>query len=64
VRLFCTIYDPRSGEYYFDYSIFIGFFIGFFILSSMLFILLRNLWRLWREERAGNLINKKKSKYS
>ncbi len=64
VRLFCTIYDPRSGEYYFDYSIFVGLFIGFMILSGMLYILLSNLWRLWREERKINLIKKNKSTYS
>ena len=51
VRLFCTIYDPRSERYRFDYSIFIGAIIGFLILCSMAFIIGRNVWRLWREGR-------------
>ncbi|MCP4936145.1 MAG: SCO family protein [bacterium] len=48
VRLFCTIYDPRNGRYYFDYSIFIGLFIGLMILGTMAVVLIRNVWRLWR----------------
>jgi len=51
VRLFCTIYDPRSERYRFDYSIFVGAIIGFLILCSMAFVIGRNLWRLWRDGR-------------
>lgn len=32
VRLFCTVYDPRSGRYRFDYSLFVGIGIGALIL--------------------------------
>ena len=28
VRLFCTVYDPASGKYKFDYSLFIGIVLG------------------------------------
>lgn len=51
VRLFCTIYDPRSERYRFDYSIFIGAIIGFLILCTMAFIIGRNVWRIWRDGR-------------
>ncbi|GBE44691.1 MAG TPA: SCO family protein [Rhizobiales bacterium] len=53
VRLFCTIYDPRAERYRFDYSIFIGGIIGLLILSSMGFVIARNVWRLWRASRAA-----------
>lgn len=28
VMLFCTVYDPRRGRYYFNYSLFIGILVG------------------------------------
>ena len=33
VRFFCTVYDPASGGYHFDYSLFVGMFIGFMIIA-------------------------------
>lgn len=36
VRLFCTVYDPKSGRYYFDYSLFIGIFIGVVVISGVM----------------------------
>ncbi len=44
VRLFCTLYDPKSGRYEFDYSIFIGLTIGFIILCSIATFIVR-AWR-------------------
>ena len=44
VRLFCTIYDPLSGRYEFDYSIFIGIFMGIFILGAIATFIIRE-WR-------------------
>ncbi len=41
VRLFCTIYDPNSNHYKFDYSIFIGLAIGLLSLGSIAVILVR-----------------------
>lgn len=55
VRLFCTIYDPRNDRYYFDYSIFVGLSIGFLCLLAIAGVLLRNFWRLWRQERAAKM---------
>jgi protein SCO1/2 len=47
VRLFCTVYDPSSGRYKFDYSLFVQMAIGLLaILSVALF-----LWRGFRPVR-------------
>lgn len=45
VRLFCTVYDPASDSYHFDYSLFIGMFIGGSIILSTAFFLVRDLRR-------------------
>lgn len=45
VRLFCTIYDARSGKYYFDYSFFVMIFAGVTVLAPV-------AWFLWRNRRA------------
>ncbi|MEE8388782.1 MAG: SCO family protein [Acidiferrobacterales bacterium] len=50
IRLFCTVYDPASGSYYFDYSLFVGMFIGAIIIFSILFWLIRE-WRGQRRAR-------------
>ena len=44
IRLFCTIYDPHSGRYEFDYSIFIGIIMGFIILGAIAIFIVRE-WR-------------------
>jgi protein SCO1/2 len=50
IRLFCTVYDPATDNYYIDISVFIGTFVG--ILSSL--ILGWVLVREWRKSiRAG-----------
>lgn len=41
LRLFCTIYDPNSNHYRFDYSIFIGLAIGLLSLGGIAVILVR-----------------------
>jgi len=50
IRLFCTIYDPKSGRYEFDYSIFIGITIGIFILGSIATFIVR----AWRQNNKIN----------
>jgi len=53
IRLFCTLYDPHSGRYEFDYSIFIGIFMGLIILGSIgTFIV-----RAWRQNNQVNGAN-------
>jgi len=44
VRLFCTVYDPASGSYRFDYSVFIGTFIGILCVGWVGFHLVKE-WR-------------------
>lgn len=45
VKLFCTVYDPGTGAYRVNYSLFVEIFAG---ASVMLAI----LWFVWREDRA------------
>ena len=52
IRLFCTLYDPRDDRYYFDYSVFIGIIIGVLCLGGVGTVLIRNIWRLWRNSKA------------
>lgn len=41
IKLFCTVYNPNTGRYYFNYSLFIGGFIGLASLLLMLAWLIR-----------------------
>ncbi len=50
IKLFCTVYDPSSDRYRFDYSIFIGMFIGLSSLGFIGFLVLRE----WRRQRPGS----------
>ncbi len=50
IKLFCTLYDPSSERYRFDYSIFIALAIGSVALGAIGIILLRALLRLRRRE--------------
>jgi len=45
LRLLCTVYDPSSGRYRFDYSIFVGGTIGAICLLGIAVFLVRS----WRE---------------
>jgi protein SCO1/2 len=45
VRLFCTIYDPTTGRYRFDYSIFVAIIIGSLCLAAIAVYIVR----AWRE---------------
>jgi len=49
VRLFCTVYDPKSDSYVFDYSLFIGMLIGLTTLGLVGFLVIRE----WRRSSAG-----------
>ncbi len=50
VRLFCTLYDPASGRYRFDYSIFITIIIGIITLGGLAAFIIRE----WRRSNAGH----------
>ena len=47
VRLACTVYDPVSGQYRFDYTVFIEIFAGLSIAAAVLLFLFRE----WRQNR-------------
>lgn len=45
IKLFCTTYDPNSGRYYFNYSLFIGIAIGALCLGLVATLLAREWYR-------------------
>ena len=45
VRLICTVFDPKSGRYRFDYSIVLSFAIGVMCLGAIAAF----IWKSWRE---------------
>jgi len=49
IKLFCTVYDPTTGMYQFDYSPFIGFGIGVLVLGGIAWVIVRS----WRESSAS-----------
>ena len=44
IKLFCTLYDAKTGRYSFDYAIFLGFGIAVLTLAGVAVVLLRG-WR-------------------
>lgn len=36
IKLFCTVYDPSTGRYHFDYSLFVGIGVGALILLAII----------------------------
>ena len=42
VKLFCTVYDPTTGKYRFDYSPFIAFAIGVTVLGALAWVIVRS----------------------
>lgn len=50
IRLFCTVYDPASDSYKFDYSIFAGLLIGLVMGGFFIYLLIRE----WRRHNAHN----------
>lgn len=47
IKLFCTIYDPASGRYRFDYSIFVSLLVGSLSLGGVAVF----IFRAWRESK-------------
>ncbi|MGE0621293.1 MAG: SCO family protein [Pseudomonadales bacterium] len=52
VKLFCTVYDPASDSYRFDYSIFVGLVMGLVLGAVFLYLLYRE-WTTSRKASAG-----------
>ena len=44
VRLFCTVFDPTSGRYRFDYSLFVAIFVGVMCLGAVAVFIVRS-WK-------------------
>ena len=53
IKLFCTTYDPNSGRYYFNYSLFIGIAIALLCFGLVLAFLVRE-WRRSAPEGGGH----------
>lgn len=53
VKLFCTVYNPRTGRYYFDYSLFAEIVIGTLSLAGVAFLLVRETRKTLRSGRSG-----------
>jgi len=45
VKLYCTVYDPASGRYKFDYSLFVELFAGITFLGALVAFVLREARR-------------------
>lgn len=52
IRLFCTVYDPKTGRYRFDYSVFVGFGIGILSLGGLAVFVVR-AWHGNKQGKAG-----------
>jgi protein SCO1/2 len=52
VKLFCTVYDPATGQYRFSYTIFVELFAGLTFLGALGFVYIRERRR---SQRAGLL---------
>ena len=53
IRLFCTLYDPRSERYRFDYSVVIGTVIGLLCLTTVAALVIREWRRAGGRARPG-----------
>ena len=58
VRLFCTVYDPTSDEYRFEYAIFFRMIVGAVIILSMMTFIGKWLWQNRRAARKNTLPKK------
>lgn len=51
IRLFCTVYDPNTGRYKFDYSLFVGIGVGALIVISLVAWLALEYFRSRRKKK-------------
>ena len=51
VKLFCTVYDPNTGRYRFDYSLFVQIAIGSFVVLGVIIYLLVEIRRARRRKK-------------
>ena len=53
VKLFCTVYDPNTGRYRFDYSLFVQIAIGALVVLAVITYLLVEIRRARRKKKEG-----------
>ncbi len=53
VKLYCTVYDPASGRYKFNYSLFVELFAGITFLGALIAFIVREARRQGRAGRAS-----------
>ena len=53
VKLYCTVYDPASGKYKLNYSLFVEIFAGLTTLGALVWFLLRQMWRSRSDARSA-----------
>lgn len=51
IKLLCTVYDPATGRYHFDYSLIVAFIMGFTCLLAVAVFIVRT----WRSSRRVGL---------
>jgi protein SCO1/2 len=53
VKLFCTVYDPATGRYRFDNSLFVQIAVGASMILAILFYLFNEVWKKKRARKKG-----------
>ena len=55
IKLFCTVYDPNTGRYKFDYSLFVGMGVGVLSVLAVIAYLLLEFLRARRRKKGSAL---------
>jgi protein SCO1/2 len=55
IKLFCTVYDPNTGRYKFDYSLFVGMGVGVLCVLAVFAYLLVEFLRARRRKKGSDL---------
>ncbi len=55
IKLFCTVYDPNTGRYKFDYSLFVGIGVGVVIVLAIAGWLLLEIRRARRSKKGPDI---------
>jgi protein SCO1/2 len=55
IKLFCTVYDPNTGRYKFDYSLFVGMGVGVLSVLAVIAYLLLEFLRARRRKKGSDL---------
>jgi protein SCO1/2 len=55
IKLFCTVYDPNTGRYKFDYSLFVGMGVGVLSVLAVFAYLLVEVLRARRRKKGSDL---------